>query len=146
MGPIIIGHFSDPIPGGDIVDLWVCPEAFQEPERMGALGELRDLVFGLIEISESNGLGRADLGACRNVFMFFKLSSAFCIGLVFGPHEAMVAEGAFFHHPPHARRDFRGKGAFHALGKWLDEGIAVPAVEISGLQCWGQCTSCHLNL
>jgi hypothetical protein len=45
----------------------------------------------------------------------------------------MVAEGAFFHNPPHARRDFRGKSPVHALGKWLDEGIAVPPIKIPGL-------------
>jgi hypothetical protein len=48
MGSIIIGHFSYPIPGGDIVDLGFRPEAFQEPERVGALGEPGYLVLGLI--------------------------------------------------------------------------------------------------
>jgi hypothetical protein len=72
--------------------------------------------------------------------MLFKLSSALCIGLVFGPHETMVAEGTFFHNPSHARRDLRGEGALHALGEWLDEGIAVPPVKIPGLVRTGRLT------
>jgi hypothetical protein len=133
IGEIVVRHLSDPLLGGYIIDLGVCSKTFKEPESKRAFDEFGYSVTGIVEVSKGDGLGRAGFGASRDISVLFNLSPVFCIGLVFGSHQAMVAEGAFFHDPPHTGRYLRGEGALHAFGKWLGQGITVPPVKIPGM-------------
>ena len=87
-------------------------------------------MFRIVEVPECDGLGRTGFGASRDVFVLLKLSAVLGICLVFGPHEPVVTETAFFDNTPHSGGDLRRQITLEALVLWK---ICVPPVEISGL-------------
>ena len=98
-----------------IVDLGAGSKSFQKPEREGVLGELGHFVFRIIQITEGDRLGRTCFGACGNVVSLFQLFSIFRVRLILCPHQTVMAESAFFNHPPHAYRHLGRKGSIHAF-------------------------------
>ena len=86
-------------------------------------------VFGIIQVSEGDGLGRAGLGAGGDVFTLFELPPVFCVSLLLCPHQPVVAEGAFFDHAPHSGGDFWREVSGKALAF---RKICIPPVEIPG--------------
>ncbi len=82
----------------------------------------------IVKISECYCSGRACLGTCCLVFIFFNFTPFFIVGLVFCGLVSVKTEAAFFNNASHAWRYLGAQHFFHSFGPFRIPPVKIPCM------------------